>query len=173
MSTIYCSICGKKVLRSQLSEHNTTEHSKPGSTRSTVQSESISDVARALLMQMEENKRLQQQNYQVKRKRTQVVVKGDLEAERPVKKQKLLRYDYKEFCVDHINPGECFVKDCTTLRDYITKTASPNFTFCGKHDALYECFQMDCSTLRLWFLSQLDKKEEDDPEVSKYQSNPC
>lgn len=168
MSTIFCSTCGKKILRSQLSEHIATEHPKPGSSKSSsaTTADPISEMAKVLLSQLEENKRLMQT--QAKRKRPQVVMQGEIEMERFAKKQKQQRYDYNDFCVDHINPGECFVKSCKILRDYIVQTSSPNFTFCGKHDALYECFQMDCSTLRLWFLAQLGKKEEDDPLVSKY-----
>lgn len=163
MSTIYCSTCGKKVLRSQLSEHNLTEHPR-GSTSRSGESGSIDNMAKLLLLQMEENKRLQQQD--VSRKRSQSNTKSDTD-EKSAKRLKVRRYNYQDFCVSHINPGDCFTQNCEKLNEYIASHATSPFTFCGKHNALHDCFTFQCATLRLWFLQQIEKKEEDDPEVGK------
>lgn len=166
MSTIYCSTCGKKILRSQLSEHNSTEHPR-GSTSRSGESGSIDNMAKLLLLQMEENKRLQQQS--LLRKRPQSISKSDIE-DKPAKKQKVRRYNYQDFCIRHINPGDCFTQNCERLNEYIALHASSPFTFCGRHNALHDCFQFNCGTLRLWFLQQIEKKNEDDPEVGKNHS---
>lgn len=184
MSTIFCSVCGQKVLRSKIAEHNAMEHSRgvlatnvapPQSIASTsfdIPSNPISDITKLLLFQMEENKKLKEQEKEnikrpSKRSRSQVSTNIDTE-DKPAKKQKGSRYDYHKFCVNHVSPGECIVNHCQSMGEYIMATASPQMhQFCQHHTSLPECFMYDCVKLRAWFVEQLEPRDQEDPEVGE------
>lgn len=131
MSMMFCSKCGKEVLRSKIAEHNAIEHPRP----STSQISGENPLTAALLMQIQENQRLKGQQYQ-KRKRPVTVQKVDTE-EKQAKKQKVKHYDYHDFCSRHINPGDCIVKECDILRDYIRTNANQSiWNMCQKVNIL-------------------------------------
>lgn len=58
------------------------------------------------------------------------------------------RFDFNEFCVEHVNVSECFVKDCTVLRKYIAECPDDeNTLFCEEHDKITKCFSSECPIL--------------------------
>lgn len=130
------------------------EHPRPSGLRNTGEN----PLAAALLLQIQENQRLKGQRFR-KRKRAVNTQKSDGD-EKPTKQQKVQHYNYHDFCPDYINPGDCLVKGCKVLQEYIRSTANQfTWNMCGAHELLSDCLTSDCKYLQMWFSKQTERPQ--------------